>query len=212
VNNLNPAVTIGNILLGRMLGAPFIWRFNRSNLQIPITSAATDYQVSVPTLGRIETQWLEDGDDNIFELTGRQSLAVPTSGNQACPKVVAPVYDDNAGNVTFRFNTWPDKNYTAYFDFQQKAPLLASPGQGFAPVPDEFGYIFQVGYLAWVACLVNDARFPIWNNEFIAALLGAQDGLSEQAKAIFLNDWMAAMATITRATGMAQAGVAGRSK
>jgi hypothetical protein len=212
INNLEPAITAANDVLGRMLGPPMIWRSNRGNFSIPITPSATDYAIALNTLGRIETQWLQDSAQNVFELTGMQTLAVPTSSNQARPTIVAPVYDNNAGQVTFRFNAWPDKDYTAFFDYQLKAPLLAAPGSSFAPVPDEFGYIFNKGFLAEVMFLVNDARWPIVANEFASALLGAQDGLSEQAKAIFLGDWMAAMATITRATGAAQSGVAARQK
>jgi hypothetical protein len=213
VNNLEPAITIANIILGRMLGAPCIWRFNRSNTSVEILeSAGSDYNVTIPTLGRIETQWLVDASGNIHELNGAQSLAKPTSGNIGRPSLVAPQYDDNAGDITFRFNAIPDQLYVAYFDFQQKPPTLSAPGQSFAPVPDEFGYIFNILFLGWAGWLVNDARSPIWLNEGISALLGAQDGLSEQAKAIFIADWMATMATITRATGAAQAGVAGRTK
>lgn len=209
VNNMEPGLTMGNIILQRILGAPFIWRFNRATFSIPITkTGGTDYQVSLPNLGRIETQWLVDASANIMELGGAISLAKVTTMRR--PTKVAPVYDDNTGNITFRFNAIPDENYTAYFDYQQKAPLLTSYASPWGPVADEFSYIYNMGFLAWAGMLVNDARFPVWMKEFVAALLGAQDGLDEQAKAIFLGDFLSAAKTMTRSQGSVQGGVAGR--
>ena len=205
VNNLQPALGIAQIILNRTLGPPFIWRFNRGTFQIAITTiGGTDYVVSLPTLGRIETQWLLDGSGNIFELKGDQSIAkVSTS---ARPTKVAPVYDDNTGNITFRFNKVPNASYTALFDHQQKATLITSPAMPFGPIPDEFAHIFLTGFLSWAGMLVNDARFPIWEKEFLGSLLGAQDGLDAQAKAIFLGEWMEFSRTVQRNQGLSQAG------
>jgi hypothetical protein len=194
-----------------MLGAPFVWRQNRANFSISITAAGlTDYVVSLPLLGRIETMWLTDADGNIFQLKGSLSLAKTTQSKR--PTEVAPVYDDNAGNITFRFNAVPDKNYTAYFDYQQKAQLITSWANPWGVIPDECGYIYNKGFLALAGLLVNDARFPIWEKDFVGALLGAQDGLDEQAKAIFLGQWLSETRTAARSQGAVQGGVAGRAQ
>jgi hypothetical protein len=208
VNNQEPALTIANIVLQRILGSPFVWRFNRAGASIAISSGGgTDYTVSLPLLGRIETQWLVDASGTIYALKGAVELAKVSSSRR--PQEVAPVYDDNAGNITFRFDTVPDKNYTAFFDYQQKAPLLTGTARAFGPVPDEFGYVFNTGFLAWASLLVNDARFPIWEKWFIGALLGAQDGLDEQAKAIMLGQWLAATRSMTRSDASGKMGSAG---
>lgn len=298
VNGIEPGNTIANIVLQRMLGAPFIWRFNRANLAIALippgetvqqiatlqlttsggtqtavltfaglntipkgTSVAfagmttytalnghsyavtasapgtasfavgsgttvsgpnpetgtmtwtagniTDYTVSAPYLGRIETQWLEDAEGGIFELQGGQSIA-KRSGPGTRPTQIAPVYDDNQGNITFRIDTVPDEAYTAYIDYQQKAVLITGPGFTFAPVPDEFGYLFNKGVLAECALLVNDARFTVWNTEFVAGLLAAQDGLDQQAKEIFYNQMLNTGRTSTRSQTMGTSGAQGR--
>lgn len=209
VNGLEPGMTAANIVLQRMLGAPFIWRFNRASLQIAITAAGgTDYVISVNDLGRIETQWLTDTDGKIFELKGAQSIA--KSSTSRMPVEFAPVYDDNAGNITFRFNSVPDEDYTAYVDYQKKAPLLQSDGDTFAPVPDEFGYLFNKGLLAECALLTNDSRFPIWEKDFVAGLLATQDGLDAQAREIFYNQMLNTGRTASRSQGLSQGGNAGR--
>jgi hypothetical protein len=166
--------------------------------------------VSASKLGRIETQWLTDATGNIHELEGAVTLA--KVGASKRPTKVAPVYDDNAGNVTFRFNAVPNAAYTAYFDYQQKAQLITSWASPWGVIPDECGYIYNKGFLALAALLVNDARFPIWERDFVGALLGAQDGLDEQAKAIFLGQWLSDTRSAARSQGAVQGGVAGRSQ
>lgn len=205
VNNGQPALGIAQIILNRILGPPFIWRFNRANFSIAISNGGgTDYTISLLTLGRIETQWLLDASQNIHELKGDVSIAkVSTPGR---PTKVAPVYDDNAGNLTFRFNKLPNANYSALFDYQQKASLITSAAMPFGPIPDEFAHIYLTGFLTWAGMLVNDARFPIWEKEFLGSLLGAQDGLDAQAKAIFLGEWMEFSRTVMRNQNAGQAG------
>jgi len=189
VNNMEPALGMANVVLQRMLGAPMVWRFNRYNTNLAITQGGgTEYSLSLPNLGRIETQWLVDGAGKIHQLKGAISIARVSTVRR--PTSVAPQYDDNAGNITLRFNSIPDADYTANFDYQAKAPLLTSYGQPFGNVPDEFAYIFYTLFLAWAGILVNDARYPIWVREGVSALLGAQGGLDEQSKAIFVGDWM----------------------
>lgn len=209
VNNLEPGMTMANTVLQRMLGSPFVWRFNRTTLTVAITTAGgTDYAVSVPTLGRIEKQWLLDATGNIFALKGAVELAKVSSVRK--PVEVAPVYDDNAGNITLRFNSVPDQAYTAYFDYQQKAPLLTSYASTFGPVPDEFGYLFNKGFLSEAAQLVNDARFELWRREYVFGLLSAQDGLDAQAADIFLEQMLNTGRTAQRSQAAGQMGSQGR--
>lgn len=209
VNGQEPALTMSNVILQRVLGPPFIWRQNRASFSVPITAGGgTDYLVSLPNLGRIETQWLSDSKGQQTELTGALCLAKVSASRR--PTKVAPQYDDNLGNITFRFNSVPDQNYTAWFDYQQKAQLITSWANPWGVIPDECGYIYNTGFLSLGALLVNDARFGIWEREFVGSLLGAQDGLDEQARAIFLGQWLSDMRTATRSQGAVQGGVAGR--
>jgi hypothetical protein len=211
VNNMEPAVTMANTVLGTMLGAPFAWRQNRRKFSFDITTAAgTDYEEFLPNLGFIETQWLADATGNIFELNGATTLARVSS--QRTPTLVAPQYDDNAGNITFRFNSVPDADYTAFFDSQNAAPLITSPADTFSPLSDYFGYLFNKGMLSEGALLVNDSRFSIWRAEWIAQLLATQDGLDAQSKDMFFNQFMNTTRTALRSQGMAQNGTQGRQR
>ena len=211
VNGQEPGLTMANITLQRILGPPFAWRQNRATLSFPIAAlGGTDYAISVPNLGRIETQWLTDAAGGIHELEGATSMA--KVGASKRPTKVAPVYDDNAGNITFRFNGVPNANYTAWFDYQQKAQLITSWANPWGVIPDECGYIYNKGFLALAGLLVNDARITIWEKDFVSALLGAQDGLDEQAKAIFLGQWLSDARSATRSAAAVQGGTAGRSQ
>jgi hypothetical protein len=211
VNNQQPGLGIAQIILNIVLGPPFVWRFNRFNFSIPIsTGGGTDYPIFVGNLGHIETQWMVDANGKFYELGGETTLA--RTGMQKQPTKVSPQYDDNAGNITFRFNSIPDKIYTAFFDYQQKAPLITGYAQPLGTVPDEFAHIIFTGLLAWAGMLVNDARFPIWEKRFIADLLAAQDGLDDQAKIIFMGEWMEFTKTAIRSQGAVQGGVGGRNQ
>src|ERR1039458_2853515 len=209
VNNYEPGLTMANIVLQRILGAPFVWRFNRATFNVAITTVGgTDYPLYLPTLGRLETQWLVDAQSSVMQLEGRVALAKVSSVRR--PELVAPVYDHKAGNITLRFNGVPDEAYTAYFDFQQKAQLLTGWAKGFGPVPDEFAYIFMKWHLSEAALLVNDARFEIWRREAVAALLATQDGLDEQAKAIQYEQMMNVGRSSLRSDAMGKSGAAAR--
>ncbi len=189
ISNYQPGLTSANITLQRILGPPFAYRFNRFNFSIPITAAGkTDYQVSLPTLGFMEEMWLEDSSGTIYAIEGRTDLRKSSSSQR--PQLVAPVYDDNQGNITFRFDYVPDQNYTFFCDAQNKAPLLKGWSDVFGPVPDEFGYIYHKWFLSEAGLIVNDARFEIWRREAVAALLATQDGLDEQAKAIMFEQML----------------------
>jgi hypothetical protein len=209
VNGQEPGLMMSNIILQRILGPPFIWRQNRASFNFGISAiGGTDYSVYLPNLGRIETQWLTDLTGKEIELSGAVCLAKTSSSRR--PTKVAPQYDDNQGNITFRFNSVPDQAYTAWFDYQMKAQLITSWANPWGVIPDECGYIYNSGFLSLGALLVNDARFGIWEREFVGSLLGAQDGLDEQAKAIFLGQWLSDTRTAARSQGAVQGGVAGR--
>src|SRR5208337_3276831 len=195
VSNFEPALTAANIVLGTILGPPFRWRFNRNTVSFTITQAGgTDYVQVLPDFGFLETQWLTDATAKIHQFNGAVSLAKETAIGR--PSRVAPQYDDNAGNITFRFDRMPDQNYIFNGDYQKKSKLMTSPGSPWGVVPDEFNYIFNDGFLALAMLLVNDSRFPIFENYFVSRLLSAQDGLSDQERDIFLGNWMRVMQTV----------------
>jgi hypothetical protein len=212
VGNMEPALMAANMVLGTILGPPFKWRWNRATFQFDLNIGVTDYELFlVPAdFGFMEMQWIQDASVKNYQLTGATALAMET--NQSRPTRIATEFDDNTGNITFRVADSPDAAYTVSLDYQKKAPLMTSPASTWAPVPDEFAYIFNEGFLARMSLLVNDARFPIFENYFIAHLLSAQDGLSDVERNIFLGNWTALSGTLSRAQGAVNSGAAGRGK
>jgi len=208
VTNLEPGLTFANLVLQRLLGPPMRWRFNRSNASWPITQAGgTDYVVQIPTLLWPEVYWLVNGAGTVQPCEGR--VVLPKSATVDRPTEISPVYDDNQGNITMRCNTVPDGSYTAFMDYQKKAQLLTSYGSTFGPVPDEFSYIFQKLYLAMAGQLVGDPRAGAWLAEGVAALLGAQTGLTVQEIAIFLAEWDRLINSLANNSGLQKLGIAG---
>jgi len=209
VNNQQPALGAAQIVLNVVLGPPFSWRANRTTTVISISTAGgTDYQVNVPTFGRLDTQWLVDGNGKIHQLGGE--ITLPKIGTSKLPTKICPQYDDNAGNITFRFDSVPDQAYSAYLDYQQKAPLVTGAAQPLGTISDENADLFFEGMLTWASLLVNDARFPIFERQFVAHLLSRQDGLSEQAKIIFMGQWNEFIRTAQRAQSITQGAASGR--
>ena len=210
-SNFEPALTSGNIVLETMLGPPCKWPFNRANFNFPVTTAGgTDYPESLPYFGYLEKQWLTDGTGKIYQLNGSVALAKESAQNR--PQTIAPQYDDNAGNITFRLDQVPDQAYTVWGDYQKKPTLMTSDASPWGVVPDQFGYIFNWGFLCIMSLLTNDSRFPIFESYFIGRLLGAQDGMTEQERNIFIGNWTALSATLTRSQGAVNAGIAARGK
>lgn len=210
VSGFEPALSAANMVLQTILGPPFKWRFNRNTFSFAITGAATDYVEALADFGFLETQWLKDASGSILPLQG--AIALPIDSNPARPTKIAIEFDDNAGNLTFRMDRKPDAAYTVYGDYQKKAALLTSAASVWGTVPDEFSYIFNEGFLCRMCLLVNDSRFPVFENYFVAHLLGAQDGLTDQERNIFLANWANVSQTLQRAMGAVNAGVAGRGK
>lgn len=211
ISNFEPALTAANLVLGTMMGPPFRWRFNRANFTLALTSGAgVDYVKLLADFGFIETQWLTDANNGIHQVGGAVALAKDAAVGR--PTRVAPQFDDNAGNITFRFDRVPDQAYTFFGDYQKKCPLITSPASSWGTVPDEFQYIYNWGFLCILSLLINDSRFPIFEGYFISRLLGAQDGLTDQERNIFVANWMALTSTMLRSQGAVNSGIAARGK
>lgn len=209
LNGDRPARQMAQNVLGTMLQPPFCYRFNRATTSFAISTAqGTDYTELLPDLGWIEEQWLVDGSGKVHELKGALSLA--KVGTVRRPVEMSPQYEDDNGNLTFRFNGVPDQNYNAFIDYQKRCPVVTDLGQTFYPVTDDFAYLFNRGMLSEGALATGDARFTVWRREWIAGILALQDGLDDQAKAMLMEQLMNSNRTNARAQGASQQGVAGR--
>jgi hypothetical protein len=115
---------------------------------------------------------------------------------QARPRFVATQGDDNAGNISFRFLPVPDFVYVAIPVFQNAPPLFTSLTQTWAPVPDKFTQIYNEGLLSFMLEAIDDPRFQLHRQRFLASLIASAEGLSEMEKNIFLGNVLATNAQL----------------
>lgn len=183
-----PAFTNANTVMQTIIGPPFKWNWNRNTASITTVIGQQDYAVAASTFGFLEGASATNGGVTFAIPEIKQDLTVGTE--QGRPKALAPQIDDNAGNITFRFLPVPEKIYTVVPYFQKKIPaLFTTLAQTWAPIPDQFSYIYNYGFLALTMAYSDDVRFPLFNQKFVAHLLGAQQGLTETEKSMFLDSW-----------------------
>lgn len=109
---------------------------------------------------------------------------------QGTPSYIAPQVDDNSGNITFRLLPLPDTVYQVNVVFQKRIPsLMTTTASTWAPIPDHYSYIYQNGFLALIMAYFNDHRWQQFSQKFVAGLLGASEGLSEDQKNVFSRTW-----------------------
>jgi len=153
-----------------------------------------DYAVSVPEFSHIQHASVLDLDNStppvptkFFQLTVKNTLSLESF--QARPEFIAPQSQDTNGNVTFRLSASPDKSYPVSIRIQKAAPQITSVQVTWTPIPDYMQYIYDWGFLALMWHFSDDPRAAYANQQFKAALLGRAEGLTEEEKNIFLNNW-----------------------
>lgn len=213
IGSNEPALTTANMVAQTIMGPPFCWRWNRNTATFTCNASThtQDYTQAVSDFGFIEKAWVQlpSGTQDIKEMEVKTVLGLTIK--QGRPMHIAAQNDDNAGNITFRVMDAPDVAYPATVVYQKKAQLMLSLASSWGPIPDEDSYIYNWGFLTVMGILTNDPRFPIWNQKFIGHLLGAQDGLDEMAKNLFLGTWMDVTKRMQREAEKVKAGVSGRS-
>jgi hypothetical protein len=217
VSNGEPALTAANLAKQTILGPPFVWPWNRASfvIQIPTTDESgtsirplQDYQLQLTQYGFLEKAWLIDIKGQTKEIKIVQSLAEESSVQR--PQSVAVQNEDREGYVTFRLNSIPDQTYTLSGIYQQAPIWMSSLASSWYPIPDHDAYIYDWGFLAYVAMLTKDARFPLFSSKFVAHLLGAQDGISATQRNIFLGNWLDVISEPQRTQQNVTVGTQGR--
>jgi hypothetical protein len=193
INGMEPALGSANLVLQTVLGPPFSWPFNRK-----VLSFATTVQDAALTglndFGFLEGGTVQAASGKAWEISVKNVLAIDLQ--QARPQFCSPFLDDGQGGITFRLTPAPDTSYTATLNYQRKAPTLMSLASLWAPMPDERNYICQWGFLALMSLISNDARFNEYNAKFVTSLLGAQGGLNDLERNIFLANWTRVMSQL----------------
>jgi hypothetical protein len=218
ISNGEPALTAANLTKQTMLGPPFTWWWNRDQFTIPIPTTdpsgnpivpAQDYLLPVTDLGFLEKVWLQNSDGEITEIKIKLALAQESTVQRPASMAIHMI-DPQTNNLIIRLNTIPDQAYTLLGTYQMEAGVMTSMASKWAPIPDQLSYIYEAGFLSFVAMLTKDARVPMFRQQFAAHLLGAQDGLTSTQRNIFIGNFLGVLTEPQRATAEAQQGVAAR--
>jgi hypothetical protein len=211
-----PAITIANTVKQAILGPPFVWRWNRATPGAQTLTAGTqDYAIALGTFGFLEKAWVTWASGASVQEIEQivDVLSVETVQDQPTGRIAAQL-DDNAGNITFRVSPVPDaaQTYSLQLAFMKKATLFAALSDTWAPIPDEMSYIYNFGFLGLLLAFKKDPRAQVYDARFTAHLLGAQSGLTEMQKNIFLGKWLSTTLEVQAASARTQMGVQGRAQ
>jgi hypothetical protein len=151
-----------------------------------------DYPVSTPEFSHIEHASVLDIDATgkplkWYELTVKNMLSLETSANR--PEFISPHTENGQGVTVFRVTSAPDKKYPVSIHIQKAAPTVTSINQTWAPIPDFMQYIYTWGFMALIWQFSDDPRATYANNKFVAGILARSEGLDDEQKNIFLNNW-----------------------
>jgi hypothetical protein len=205
-----PALQAANLVKQTMLGAPFIWPWNRGLIEAaPIIQGSQDFEVDIPDFGFLEQAWLfNPANEKVKEFTVVKSLSAESA--IARPQSVAAQFQE-PGTVGFLLNTLPDQDYTMGGYYQRAPNQMSSLAATWAPIPDNLAYIYDWGFLAMLSMITKDVRTPFFMQKFVSHLLGAQDGLTALQRNIFIGDWLTILTQPERANINVQTGNQARS-
>lgn len=156
-----------------------------------LTATTTqDYAIAAPLFSHIEHASVLDvtkTPSKWWELAVKDNLSLDSI--PARPSFISPHTEDGNGNITFRVMPAPSANYPVAVHVQLAPPIITSVNQTWAPLPDYMRYIYSWGFLALIWAFSDDARFAMANQKFTSGLLARAEGITEQERNIFLNNW-----------------------
>ena len=122
-----------------------------------------------------------------IEMDVKGNLALDTNSDR--PRFLSVHTQDAAGDLTFRVMPAPDKAYPVSVHMQLAAPNFTSVNQTWSPIPDYFQYVYNWGFLSLIWNFSDDPRATMASQKFTSALLSRAEGMSEDDRNIFLNNW-----------------------
>lgn len=212
-NSPYPAIGIANIILSTVMGPPFVWEWNRNTATFTCVAGTTDYPKSVSDFGFLESAYLTVPSDSsndqgrIFQVEVKRSLEKTT--DQQRPSNISVFSDDGSGNITFRLQNNPNEAYVAVVTYQKSPTLFAGVNTAW-PIPDKLNHIYQYGVLALAYLYSDDPRWAQFNQKFVSSLIGAQAGLDDAQKNLFMSSWDQYMRQATGTLQRSQQGNASR--
>ncbi|MCU1305169.1 MAG: hypothetical protein JWQ87_5453 [Candidatus Sulfotelmatobacter sp.] len=207
-NGMEPALTAANIVQQTILAPPFKFPWNRATFSF--TQPATDTPQAIADFGFIEKAYVTDSQNVVTEIPNIK-LELTLDAGSGRPTAIGVFLDDNNGNITFRFMPGvpddPANQITVIY--QKRAPTLSAIKSTWS-IPNCFSHVYDYGFTALMQLFADDPRFGTFNSKFIGSLLAVSEGLSEQDKAIFMEQWSYVLAASTYAGNKATQGYAGR--
>lgn len=175
------------------------------------SSLVSDYSIPVDDFGYIERAYITAarGTPIVTEITNLSELITSDAGTGQT-HTIAPVLDDGEGNITFRLMPgMPDQLYYVNIVYQKQPALLTALANPWS-IPDRYGSVYNNGFLGMIYLFADDARSAFILQRFAASLIALSEGLSEQQKNAFLEQWD--LTTIlTRQMSKSNQGVSARS-
>jgi hypothetical protein len=149
-----------------------------------------DYTLAAPEFSHIEHCSVLDINPATpiwMEMEVKNNLSLDSKTDR--PRFLNPHTEDGNGNMTFRVMPAPDAAYPVSIHVQKAAPRITSINQTWAPIPDFMQYVVNWGFLALIWAFADDPRFQVANQKFLAGLLARAEGISEEDRNVFLNNW-----------------------
>lgn len=204
--NNQPGFDNANRILQTMLAPPFCWRWNRKIAPATITTVAgtQDYAKTISDFGFLEKAVSVPAAGKARELTIKNVMAQSNSGEEDAPEFIGSVLDDNSGSITFRVLPVPDAVYTITLVYQMKPVLFVATSGTWAPVPDEYSYIYNAGFIGLGMEFFDDPRAKEWQQRFALSLLGVSEGLDDTQKNLFLGNYLTTLKQDIRASAGSQ--------
>ena len=210
-NGLEPALTAANIVQQTILAPPFKWPWNRATAQF--VQPTVDTPQALPSFGFIEKAFVKNSTGTITEIPNIK-LELTQDAGTGQPNSIGVFLDDNNGNITFRFlpGLPDDAANQISVIYQKRAPLMTAiiGTNGTWTIPDYLAHVYSYGFTALMELFAENERFGTFNSKFIGSLLSVSEGLGEQDKAIFMEQWSNVLATAARSGSKIQQGYAGR--
>ncbi len=208
----DPALGMADWVRNTILQPPFAWRWNRATAKVLLSTGVQDYEVNLPNFGWLESATVTDTvsvPNAAYKLSISLNDETEIVDNQ--PNRIAARFDDGNGNITFRVTPPPTANFTvADLTYQNASPKFVKMSDTWAPIPDYFSSIYQMGMLAKAYEFVGDERYAPTLQMFVRQLIGANGGLTQSQVNIFMADLM--LTPLTSSNMSQNAGIANQSR
>jgi hypothetical protein len=213
ISNNEPALQAANLTKQTIMAPPFRWHWNRGSFHVDMNQLANrwpqGYTVPLSDFHFIEKLWLTDPENKVTEIVNIVSSLADESVIKR-PSSASVNFMDTDGTLTIKLNTLPDVAYSIDGYYQRAPVLMTSLANSWAPIPDFLAYVYDWGFLAFVALITKDARAPLFLQKFASHILTAQDGLTATQRNIFLGNFLPLITEQQRDTISTQQGVQAR--